>query len=408
MSEVVITGLGLVTPHGLGVEPTWSRLKAGESGAGRPSRFDPEDNRQYPAVTCEVSANVTDEPHVDTDRMGEFSQKVVCAANEALEDANLDPESDEWTPERVGTSIATCFGGIPSIAEGALKLEDEERISPYMLLSGMPNLAAGFVSMEYNAEGPSRAPSTACAASTQAISDAVDDIRTGRSDVVIAGGAESPTGETPVVVAGFGAMRALTRFDGSPERASRPFDADRSGFVMSEGAGVLILESREHATERGADILAEISGTGLASDAGHPTGPRKDAKSLTRAIEAAMSDADVDPSDVDHVNAHATSTPEGDKHEALALNKAFDTVPPVTANKSMLGHAGGACGAIEAAVSALSIDEDVIPPTINYEAKDPECDVPVVCERRDTTVDRVVTNNAGFGGVNVSLVIESP
>jgi 3-oxoacyl-[acyl-carrier-protein] synthase II len=272
----------------------------------------------------------------------------------------------------------------------------------------MPNLATGFVSIKFNAEGPSRAPCTACAAASQAISDAVDDIRSGRTDVMIAGGTEAPQSDVPPVVGGFGAIRAFTPsdYDDPPEAASRPFDEDRSGFLMSEGTGVLTLESREHAEQREAEILAEITGAGLASDASHPTGPREDAASLSRAISAALADADVEPREVDHVNVHATSTPAGDEHEALALNKAFETVPPVTANKSLIGHTGAACGAIEAAISTLTIANGVIPPTINVDNQDPACDVPVVTERREAPVERVVTNSAGFGGLNASLVIE--
>ena len=410
MSDIVITGLGLVTPHGHDAESTWSRMEAGESAAVRPTRIDPEESRQFPPVMCEVIGDFDDHPKVDPKRMGRFTKKAVVAADEALEQAGLDPESDEWEPERTGSSISTCFGGLPSVAEGQVKIENGERISPYLLTSGMPNLAAGFVSIKFNAEGPSRAPSTACASASQAISDAVDDIRTGRTDVMIAGGTEAPQGDVPPVVGGFGAIRAFTPsdYDGPPAEASRPFDEDRTGFLMSEGAGVLILESREHAVERGANILAEITGTGLASDAAHPTGPREDAASLTRATTMALSDAEVDPDDVDLVNVHATSTPAGDKHEALALNKAFDDVPPVTANKSQLGHSGAACGAIEAALTTMMIDKGVVTPTINLENKDPECDVPVITERTEKSLDRVVSNSAGFGGLNVSLVIESP
>lgn len=407
MQDVVITGLGLVTPHGNSVASTWESMKQGESALARPTWFDPEKSRQLPYSTAEADFDFTDHPHVDDNRMGLFTQLAIQATSEALDDAGLDPESDQWSPPRAGTSIATCFGGVPQLTDAEIEMENGNRVSPYTLLNTMSNLGAGFVSIEYNAAGPNRAQSTACAASTQAIADAVDDIRLDRADIMIAGGAECPTASIrSTVLASFGALRALTQYDGPAEKASRPFDAERDGFVLGEGSGILILESRDHAEARGADIIAEVAGTGIAADADHPTGPREDAASLTRAIGDALDDAGIDAEAVDHVNAHATSTPDGDKHEALALNKTFDEIPPVTANKSQIGHAGGACGGIEAAVAALCIKHDLIPPTINYENPDPECDVPVVTEKTEQSVDRVLTNSSGFGGINVSLILE--
>jgi len=405
--DVVITGIGLGTPHGTDVASTWESRKQGESGVERPTWFDPEESRQLPYATAEADFDFTDHPHVDENRMGLFTQLAIQATSEALADAGLDPESDEWSPPRAGTSLGTCFGGVPHLTDAEIKMENDERVSPYTLLNAMSNLGAGFLSIEYNAAGPNRAQSTACAASTQAIADAVDDIRLDRADVMIAGGAESPTASIrQTVLASFGAIRATTKSERPAAEASRPFDQQRDGFVLGEGSGILILESREHAEQRGAEIIAEVSGTGIAADADHPTGPREDAASLTRAIGNALDDAGVDPDTVDHVNAHATSTPDGDKHEALALQKSFDEVPPVTANKSQIGHAGGACGGIEAAIAALCIKHDVIPPTINLDNPDPECDVPVVTEKTEQSVDRVLTNSSGFGGINVSLILE--
>lgn len=404
--DVVVTGVGLVTPLANSAPESWGALQRGESATGRPTKFDPEESRQFPPANAEVVEDFADHPRVSPRKMGGFVRQAVVAADEALRDAELDPDSDSPRPERVGTSIGTCFGGFKELSEGSRTVANGETLSPWVLISGMSNLGAGFVSKTFDAQGPSRSPVTACAAGSQAVADATEDIRRGRADVMIAGGSESGFDEG--ILAGFGAMRALNMDVDDPRTASRPFDEDRSGFVIGEGAGVLILEAREHAEERGVDALAEVTGYGHTSDAAHPSGPREDAKGLERAIAAALDGAGVDPSDVDHVNAHATSTPAGDEHECKAIDAVFDDPPPVTAVKSMLGHSGGACGAIEAAVCALTLRDGVVPPTVNCDNQDPACDVPLVTERRETDVERVLSNSSGFGGVNVAIVMETP
>lgn len=409
-SDVVVTGTGLTTPLGDTVAETWTAMQNGESGIGEPRQFDPDQSRQLPPFSAEVTTDLTDGPHIDERRMSKFIRLAMSAAVEAVEDAGLDSDADDWQADRVGTSIGTCFGGLNKLTEGAEKIKQGERISPFMLVSGMSNLGAGYVSMAFDARGPNRAPVTACAAGSQSIADAANDIRQGRADVMIAGSTDA--GTDIGMTGGFGAMRALNMNDEfSPREASRPFDVDRSGFVIGEGSGVLILESRDHAEERGAEILAELSGTGQTADAAHPSGPREDATGLTHAIETALDDAGVAPDAVDHISAHATSTPAGDKHESRAINQAFDStdeLPPVTATKSMLGHSGGGCGSVEAVLAVRSIRDDYILPTLNCDNKDPECNVPVPTEPiTDETVDCVLSNSAGFGGINVSLIIES-
>lgn len=408
--NVVVTGTGLITPLGDTVSETWTAMKNGESGVGEPQTFDPDQSRQLPPFLAEVTTDVSDNDHIDERRMGKFIQLAISAATEALEEAELAPEASDWQSERVGTSVGTCFGGLDTLSGGKQKIKNGDRLSPFLLVSGMSNLAAGYVSMEFDARGPNRSPVTACAAGSQSIADAATDIRLDRADVMIAG--SSDAGCDIGATGGFGAMRALNMNDDvPPPEASRPFDEDRSGFVMGEGAGVVILESREHAEERGAEILAEVSGAGQTSDAAHPSGPREDAAGLTDAITRSLDDAGISQDTVDHISAHATSTPAGDKHESRAINQALDDVdelPPVTATKSMLGHSGGGCGSIEAVLAVRSIQEDYIPQSLNCESKDAECDIPVATEPiDDEDIDCVLSNSAGFGGVNVSLVIEA-
>lgn len=409
-SNVVVTGTGLITPLGDTVSETWTAMQNGECGIGEPQLFDSDQSRQLPPFASEVTTDLSDSPHIDERRMGKFIKLAISAAVEAVDDAGLDPEADEWQAERVGTSIGTCFGGLEELTEATEKAKQGERISSFQLVSGMLNLGAGYVSMVFDARGPNRSPVTACAAGSQSIADAANDIRQDRADIMIAGSADG--GFEVGAVGGFGAMRALNMNDDfAPSEASRPFDTDRSGFVMGEGAGILILESSEHAEERGAEILAEVSGTGQTADASHPSGPREDAAGLTAAIETALDDAGVPSAAVDNISAHATSTPAGDKHESRAINQAFDDaneLPPVTATKSMLGHSGGGSGSVEAVLAVCSIQDDYILPTLNCDDKDPECNVPVpTAPITDQTVDCVLSNSAGFGGVNVALVIEN-
>lgn len=398
--QAVVTGVGAITPLGTNASETWTSLKRKESGLDRISRFDPEEANLGSRIVGEVEFDPANHEYLDERSMGRYTQLALAASHEAVADADLAPAGEAWQSERVGVSIASGIGGFPEIEDGI----DGQRVGPRFTISYLPNLAAGYVSQEFGAEGPNRAPATACAAGTHAVGEALNEIRAGRADVMIAGGTDaslSPTG-----VRGFDAMRALSTRNDEPTRASRPFDADRDGFVMAEGAGVLVLESPEHAAERGAEPLASLTGFAQTADAHHPTRPPEDAHGLTRCIRTAIRDADRAPEHVDHVNAHGTSTPRGDAHEATAVGAVFEDPPPVTSVKSMTGHTMGACGAIEAVVSTKAIQDGVRPPTLNYETPDPECDVPVVEEPQGADVDVIVSDSAGFGGTNGALVIE--
>jgi len=403
--EVVVTGLGLVTPLGESVERTWTGLLEGASGAGQITRFDPDETGLRASIACEVEtdpAAVAPDDRVDDRTMGRYAQFAVAATAEALDDADFDAASPDWNAERVGTSIGSGLAGLSEIEAAA-----GARPSPSFLVSALTNLAAGHVSMTIGAKGPNRAPGTACSAGTHAIAAAADDIRHDRADVVVAGGTDAAI--SPLGVGSFDAMRALST-TADPTAASRPFDSDRDGLVLSEGCGIVVLESREHARERNATPYAAITGAGRTADAHHPTRPAESGDGLRRCLEQALSDADRESAAVDHVNAHATSTPVGDAREADALAAAFDEtgVPPTTSIKGHLGHALGAAGAIEAAVVARTIAEGTIPPTLNYETPDPACDLPVVTEPRETAVDVAVSTSAGFGGTNGALVFERP
>ena len=399
-TEAVVTGVGAITPLGADSADTWAGVTGGDSGIARITAFDPEAHNLGSKVVGRVAFDAADHDVVDDRGMGRYAQLAVVAAHEAVSDAGLTPDGDGWQPERVGVSVGTGMGGFPEIEEAVAG----ERVRPRFVISQLPNLAAGYVSQAFGATGPNRAPATACAAGTHAVGDALDEIRTGRADVMIAGGTEaslSPTG-----IRGFDAMRALSTANDAPTRASRPFDADRDGFVIAEGAGVLVLEAPEHAAERGADPLARVTGYARTADAHHPTGPPADAHGLRRCIRAAIRDAGCDPRDVDHVNAHGTGTPRGDPHEATALRYVFDDPPPVTSLKGAIGHTLGASGAIEAVASATAVREGTRPPTLNYETPDPECDVPIVETTQPTERGVVVSNSAGFGGTNGSIVVE--
>ena len=396
--EVVVTGIGAVTPLGERAYRTWESLLAGESGAGPITRFDPDEAGVRSRVACEVETD-PDDDRIDDRTMGRYAEFAVAAAGEAIADAGFDPAGPDWEPDRVGTAIASALGGFPEIDDAA-----GTRPSPRFLITALSNLAAGHVSMCFDARGPHRAPATACAAGTHAIADAIDDIRHGRADVVLAGGAEAPI--SPLGVGSFDSMRALSTRNDDPAGASRPFDADRDGFVLGEGGAVLVLEARKHATDRGVSPYAAVTGAGRTADAHHPTRPAEGASGLRRAVERALADAGRDPDAVDHVNAHGTSTPTGDTREAEAFRTLFDEVPPVTSVKGGVGHALGAAGAVESAVVARSIAEGVIPPTANHETPDPDCAVPVVTDSRDADLEVVVTTSAGFGGTNGALVFE--
>jgi 3-oxoacyl-[acyl-carrier-protein] synthase II len=398
----VVTGLGAVTPLGLDVEETWRRLLAGEGGCGPVSAFAADGHPVR--IACEA-------PEFDPGRWlnarsvrrtDRFAQFAVAAARMAEADAGLAVAAE---PERVGVSVATAQGGVASLSAccaGAASV----RIHPTLVTAFMPNMAAGWVSMELGARGPVGAPCTACAASAMAIGEGYDAIRLGRAEVMFCGGSEA--GVTPLAMAGFAAMRALSRRNDDPARASRPFDAERDGFVMGEGAAVLALEEREHALARGARIYAELAGYGVSSDAFHMTEPDPAGSGQARAVRAALADAGLEPADVDYVNAHASSTGLGDATETAAIKLALGEEKarsiPVSSIKGATGHCLGAAGAVEAAATVLAVRDDIVPPTINYETPDPTCDLDYVPNTaRSRPVHVALSNSFGFGGHNAVL-----
>jgi 3-oxoacyl-[acyl-carrier-protein] synthase II len=402
--RVVVTGLGAVTPLGADIDTTWRRLVAGEGGAGPITAFAVSSHSVR--IACEASDF---EPERWLDRktirkIDRFAQFAVAAARMAEEDAGLDIAPE---PDRIGASIATAQGGVGSLAECLRELGESQRIHPSLVTAFMPNMAAGWVSMELGTRGPLGAPCTACAASAMAIGEGYDAIKLGRAEVMLCGGSEA--GITELAIAGFAAMRALSRRNDDPAAASRPFDADRDGFVMGEGAAVLVLEELEHARARGARIYAELAGYGVSSDSFHMTEPDPLGAGQARAVGAALADAELDPTDVDYVNAHASSTGLGDAIETRALKLALgeDNVQtiPVSGTKGATGHCLGAAGAVEAAFTVLAVDRDIAPPTINYQTPDLACDVDCVPNNARELPIRVALNNSfGFGGHNAVLV----
>ncbi len=406
--RVVITGLGMVSPLGNDVRSSWDALVAGESGAGEITGFDHTDYNVH--FACELKDF---DPTVWIDRkaarrMDRFAQVIIAAARQAEAESGIDVSR---SPDRIGASIATGIGGLHSYQEcyDVLLHRGPDRVSPFSIPSIIPNMGAAWVSIELGTKGPLLSECTACAASNMAIGDAMDEIRADRVDVMFAGGTEAAI--TQVGVAGFDAMRALSRRNDDPVRASRPFDKDRDGLVMGEAAAVLVLEELEHARARGATIHAELLGYGASSDALHMTEPDPTGESPARAITMAMNDARIQPTDVGYVNAHATSTPLGDAAETRVIKLAFGEDHArrlaVSSTKGATGHCFGAAGAVEAVFSVLAVREGIAPPTINYDVADPDCDLDYVPnEARQLPDLRVaVSNSFGFGGHNASIVV---
>jgi 3-oxoacyl-[acyl-carrier-protein] synthase II len=402
--RVVVTGLGAVTPLGLDVESTWSSLLAGESGAAEITQFDHSDYKVH--FACEVKDLDPTEwvDRKDARRMDRFTHLILAAARQAEADSGIDIAKEA---DRTGASIATGIGGIRSFQEcyDTLITRGPDRVNPFAIPAIIPNLGAGWVSIELGTRGPLGSQCTACAASNMAIGDGLDSIRLGRADVMLCGGTEAAVNE--VGIAGFAAMRALSLRNDDPKRGSRPFDAERDGFVMGEAGAVLVLEELEHAKARGAKIYAEVVGYGLSSDAKHITEP--DPTGPVNAFRMALADAGVAGDEIDYINAHATSTPVGDSSEtqmlkyALGEENAYKT--PVSGTKGATGHCLGAAGAVEATFTVLSIRDGKLPPTINYEVEDPTCDLDYVPnEARDADVRIAVSNSFGFGGHNACVV----
>ena len=404
--RVVVTGLGAVTPLGNDIETTWVNLTAGKSGANRITSFDATDYAVD--FACELKDFDPTEwiERKQARRMDRFAQMITAAARQAETDSGLEVEPEA---DRVGAAIATGIGGLKAFQDcyDVLIQRGPDRVNPFSIPQIIPNMGAAWVSMELGTRGPLSSQCTACAASNMAIGDGMDSIRLGRADVMFCGGTEA--GITKVGIAGFSAMRALSRRMDAPEKASRPFDAGRDGFVMGEAGGVVVLEELEHARARGAKIYAEVLGYGLSSDAKHVTEPDPTGANPARAMTMALGDAGVDPTEVGYINAHGTSTPLGDAAETrvikLALGEEQARKTPISSTKGATGHCLGAAGAIEAIFTILAVNRGVLPPTINYEEPDPECDLDYIPnESREADIRIGINNSFGFGGHNACVV----
>ena len=404
--RVVITGMGAVSPLGLDVASLWQGITAGRSGIGPITRFATDGFETTFAGEVRGFDPLTVLDRKEARRTDRAIQYALAAAAEAIRSSELHitPENGE----RVGVIIGSGIGGIETLSEGFATLGSRgpSRISPFLVPMMLPDMPAGMVSIRHGAKGPNYAPVSACATSGHAIGEAAAIIRRGDADVVIAGGTEAPI--VPIAVAGFNSARALSTRNDDPEHASRPFDATRDGFVMGEGAGILVVERLEHAQERGAPILAELVGYAATADAYHITMPDEFGTGAAKAMERAIAQAGLAPTDIDYVNAHGTSTPANDRLETLAIKAVFGEHVqrlPVSSSKSQIGHLLGAAGAVEAIICVLALREGLIPPTINYREPDPACNLDVVPnEARRATLRYVVSNSFGFGGHNVSLV----
>jgi 3-oxoacyl-[acyl-carrier-protein] synthase II len=406
--RVVVTGLGAVTSLGNGIEPFWKNIVDGRSGISLIERVDVSD------IPTKIAAEIKDfdiEQYMsrkDARRHDRSSQLFWVATKEALEDAGISYAEDDPEALRAGVVAGTGIGGVETFEQQFEILKDRgpTRMSPTGIAMIISNMAGGNVSIDFNLYGPNSTVVTACAASANAIGDAAEVIKRGAADVMVAGGGEASI--TRFAVGGFSQARALSTNNDDPDGASRPFDLDRDGFVMGEGAAVLILEEYEHAKARGARIYGELVGYGMSADGYHITLPRPGGAGAARAMQAALEDAGLDPGDLDYINAHGTSTPANDKTETAAIKLALGDAAysvPVSSTKSMTGHLLGAAGAIESVVCLLAIRDGVIPPTINYEHPDPECDLDYVPNvAREATVRTAMTNSFGFGGHNVSLI----
>jgi 3-oxoacyl-[acyl-carrier-protein] synthase II len=416
MRRVVVTGLGLVTPLGSGVEASWSRLLEGQSGARRVHEFEVAD------LACQIACFVprgdgkagTFNPNdwmepKEQRKVDSFIIYAMAAANQALADSGYKAETSEQQ-ERAGVLIGSGIGGLQGIAETSLLLEEKgpRRVSPFFIPGRLINLASGYVSIEHQLKGPNHSVVTACSTGAHAIGDAARLVALGDADVMVAGGAESPI--CRIALAGFGACRALsTGFNDRPTKASRPYDKDRDGFVMGEGAGVAVLEALEHAKARGARIYAEVIGYGLSGDAYHITAPAADGDGAYRCMKAAIKRAGIGPSDIDYVNAHGTSTPMGDEIELGAVERLFGNAAgklAMSSTKSAIGHLLGAAGAVEAVFSVLAIRDNIAPPTLNLDNPSVETAIDLVPHKaKRRPINTVLSNSFGFGGTNASLVL---
>ena len=402
--RVVVTGIGLVTPLGVGNDATWDGLVNGRSGIGKIGRFDPSEHKTQ--IAGEVKGFDPEQymSAKEARKTDLFIHYAVSGTKMAMEDAGL--EITDELSERTGTVIGTGIGGMETYVNTVLTMEEKGpgRLSPFFIPNIITNMAAGYVSIMFNAKGPNCATTTACAASAHAIDYSVMAIRRGEADIMISGGTEAPL--VPLTIAGFNAMRALSTNNNDPEGASRPFDVDRDGFIISEGAGIVILEELEFAKKRGAKIYAEIIGCGMSSDASHITAPSLEGP--VNSMKAALKDADINPDEIDYVNAHGTSTQLNDANETAAIKEvlgdhAYNMM--VSSTKSMTGHMLGAAGGAEAAFTVMAMDKGIVPPTINLDNPDPVCDLDYVPhESREASITTALSNSFGFGGTNGTLI----
>ncbi len=406
--RVVVTGLGGITPLGTGIEKTWERLLKGESGVDTIAQFDAS------AFPCRIGGEVRDFTPLDyvdrkeVKRMDRFTQFALAGATMAIEEAAV--SITEETADRMGCLLGVGLGGLATLESNHTKLlrAGPDRVSPFFVPMLIGNMAAGQVCIRFGLRGPNSCVSTACAAGTHAIGDSYRLIQRGDADVMVTGGAEAAI--TPLGLGGFCAMRAVSTRNDEPQQASRPFDKARDGFVMGEGAGILVLEELEHARQRGARIYAELVGYGMSADAHHMTQPDPNARGVALCMQRALHDAGMEPHEVDYINAHGTSTPYNDKFETLAIHKIFGEHAyqlAVSSTKSMTGHLFGAAGGIEGIFTVLSIARDAIPPTINWETRDDDCDLDYVPNMsRYVPVTVAMSNSLGFGGTNASVIFK--
>lgn len=404
-TRVVVTGMGLVSPAGNEIATFWEAICAGKSCITRIERWDPS-NLATQIAGLAPPCELPDMSSKDLRRRDLYTIYALYAAEKAWQQSGLN--MDKEVPERCGTIVGSGIGGIQTLEEGHEKFitGGPRQLSPLTIPKLLSNIAAGEVAIRLGLRGPNKSVVTACATGAQSISEAANTIRLGHADVMLCGGSEASI--TPFGMAGFCAMKAMSRRNDEPHRASRPFDLDRDGFVMGEGAGVLVLESEQHARARGAEILGEIAGTGETCDAYHITAPRPDGSGAASAMFAALADAKIDASEVGYFNAHGTSTKHNDASETLALRQVFgDSMPPVSSTKSMIGHLLGAAGAVEAIICLLAIRDGILPPSINFDTPDPECDVNLIAnEARESRFEIAMSNSLGFGGHNACLLLK--
>ena len=406
--RVVVTGVGLVSPVGIGTEETWKSLQAGRSGAGPITLFDASQHSSR--FACEVKGfdPLRWVEKKEVKKMDRFIQFAVAAADFALKDSGL--KIDAGNDEMVGVYVGSGIGGFATIErEHTILMErGPSRISPFFIPAAIVNLASGWISIRSGAKGPNSATCTACTTSAHAIGDSFRLIQRGDADAMIAGGSEAAI--TPLGTGGFCSMRALSQRNDDPQRASRPFDKDRDGFVIGEGSGVVILEELEMARRRGAHIYCELVGYGMSSDAYHISAPCEDGDGAYRVMNKAIKDARIEPSSIGYINVHGTSTPQGDKVEVIAIKRVFGDHArkmPISSTKSMTGHLLGAAGGLEAGITALALRDQILPPTINYTTPDPDCDLDIIPnEARRVKLEYALSNSFGFGGTNGALVFK--